>query len=55
MFEEDEGNFYRNTADKKEYKGTIPSIDRFVTFWSGIWEDDTKTPKKSGCKQQLVG
>ena len=31
MFEEDEGNF-RNTADKKEYKGTVPSIDRFVTF-----------------------
>ena len=55
MFEEDEGNFYRNAVDKKEYKGTIPSIDRFVTFWGGIWEDDTKTPKKSGCKQQLVG
>ena len=45
MFEEDEGNFFRNTADKKEYKGTVPSIDRFVTFWGGIWEDDTKTPK----------
>ena len=27
MFEEDEGNFFRNTADKKEYKGTVPSID----------------------------
>ena len=46
MFEEDEGNFFRNTADKKEYKGTVPSIDRFVTFWGGIWEDDTKTPKR---------
>ena len=22
MFEEDEVNFFRNTADKKEYKGT---------------------------------
>ena len=45
MFEEDEGNS-RNTADKKEYKGTVPSIDRFVTFWGGIWEDDTKAPKR---------
>ena len=27
MFEEDEGNFFRITADKKEYKGTVPSID----------------------------
>ena len=42
MFEEDE----RDTADKKEYKRTVPSIDRFVTFWGGIWEDDTKTPKR---------
>ena len=32
MFEEDQGNFLRNIADKKEYKGTVPSIDRFVTF-----------------------
>ena len=46
MFEEDEGNFFRNTADKKEYKGTVPSIDRFVTFSGGIWENDTKTPKR---------
>ena len=46
MFEEDEDIFSRNTADKKEYKGTFPSIDRFVTFWGGIWEDDTKTPKR---------
>ena len=45
MFEEDEGNFVRNAANKKEYKGTVPSIDRFVTFWDGIWEDDTKTLK----------
>ena len=45
MFEEDEGNFFRNAANKKEYKGTVPSIDRFVTFWDGIWEDDTKTLK----------
>ena len=42
MFEEDE----RDTADKKEYKRTVPTIDRFVTFWGGIWEDDTKTPKR---------
>ena len=27
MFEEDEGNFFRNTTDKKEYKGMVPSID----------------------------
>ena len=46
MFEEDEGNFFRNTADKKEYKGTVPSIDRFVTFSGEIWENDTKTPKR---------
>ena len=46
MFEEDEVNFYRNTADKKKYKGTVPNIDRFVTFWGGIWEDVTKTPKR---------
>ena len=45
MFEEDEDNFFRNTGDKKEYKQTFPSIDRFVTFWVGIWEDDTKIPK----------
>ena len=46
MFEEDEGNFFRNTADKKEHKGTVPSIDRLVTFWGGIWGGDTKTPKR---------
>ena len=46
MFEEDEGNFYGTTGDKKENKGTVPSIDRFVTFWGGIWKDDTKTSKK---------
>ena len=45
-FEEDEGNFFRNTTDKKEYKGMVSSIDRFVTFWGGIWQDDTKTPKR---------
>ena len=42
IFEEDE----RDTADKKEYKRTVPSIDQFVTFWGGIWEDDTKNSKK---------
>ena len=46
MFEEDEDNLYGNTANKNKYKGTLPSIDRFVTFWGGIWEDDTKTPKR---------
>ena len=46
MFEEDKINFFRNADDKKEYKGTVPSIDRFMTFWSGIWEDDTKTIKR---------
>ena len=46
MFEEDDINFFRNTDDKKECKGTVPSIDdRFMTFWGGIWEDDTKTIK----------
>ena len=45
-FEEDEGNFFRNTTDKKEYKGMVSSIDRFVTFWGGIWQGDTKTPKR---------
>ena len=46
MFEEDEGKIFRNTAKKKEYKGTVPSIDWFVTFCGRIWDDDTKTPKR---------
>ena len=46
MFEEGEGGFFGNTANKKEQKATVPSIDRFVTFWGGTWEDDTKTPKR---------
>ena len=45
MLEEDEGNFFRNTADKNEYKGTVPS-DQFVSFLGEIWEDNTKTPKR---------
>ena len=46
MFEKDKGKFFRNTANKKEYKGMVPSIDQFVTFWSGIWEDDSRTPER---------
>ena len=46
IFEEDEGNFFRSTVDKKEYKGTVASVDRFVTFWGGIWDNDTKAPKR---------
>ena len=46
MFEEDEGKISRNTAKKKEHKGTAPSIDWFVNFWGGIWDEDTKTPKR---------
>ena len=51
MFEEDEGNFFRNTADKKEYKGTVPSIDRFVTFWVEYGKMKQKHQKESGCRQ----
>ena len=51
MFEEDEANFFRNKADKKKHKGKVPSIDWFVTIWGGIWENDTKHEKESGCKQ----
>ena len=24
--------------------GRVPSIDKFTDFWTGIWEDDSKTP-----------
>ena len=51
MFEEDEGNFCRNTTDKKEYKGTVPSIDRFVTCRGKMTQ---KHQKESGCKQYLI-
>ena len=46
MFKEDEGMFYRRINGKKKRQGKVPEMDKFVTFWAGIWEDDNITPNR---------
>ena len=29
----------------KQLKGTVPTMEKFEEFWTGIWEDNTKTPQ----------
>ena len=44
MFVRNEGSFYRQTKKLKKQVGRVPSIDKFTNLWTGIWEDDSKTP-----------
>ena len=46
MFQEDQGMFYRKTQGTKQLKGKVPRMEKFEEFWVGIWEDNTKTPKR---------
>ena len=43
MFQEDQGMFYRKTQRMKQQKGKAPKMETFEEFWTGIWEDNTKT------------
>ena len=45
-FREDQGRFYRNIQGKQEQKGKEQNIDRCLTFWAGLWEDESLTPHK---------
>ena len=44
MFVRNEGTFYRQTKKWEKQVGRVPSINKFTDFWTGIWEDDSKTP-----------
>ena len=44
MFVRNEGTFYRQMKKLEKQVGRVPSINKFTSFWAGIWEDDSKTP-----------
>ena len=44
MFIRNEGTFYIQTKKLEKQVGRVPSINKFIDFWEGIWEDDSKTP-----------
>ena len=44
MFVQNEGTLCRQTKKLEKQVGRVPSIDKFIDFWAGIWEDDSKTP-----------
>ena len=43
MFVASEGSFYRDLRQSGEREGQVPAVDKFVDFWSNIWEDDSVT------------
>ena len=44
LFKENQSVLFQ---DEREYVGQIPSIDAFVDFWGGIWEERGETPKQT--------
>ena len=39
------------TNEKSKYKGQVPTMNKFVKFWTGIWEDESETSKKKWIEQ----
>ena len=39
----DEGNFHKKTCERSKYKRQAPTMDKFMKFWAGIWEDEVET------------
>ena len=48
MFQEDQGNFYRSIKAKQERKGNVRKMEKFVSSWAGIWEDESITQRMDG-------
>ena len=46
MFKDDERRFYRSINCINNKKGEFPDMEKFVGFWTEIWEDETETPHK---------
>ena len=46
MFQEDQEMFSRKTQGTKQLKGNVPRMEKCEEFWAGIWENNTKTPKR---------
>ena len=40
IFENDQINFYRRIEKNNKYEGKTPEVDKFINFWSGIWQND---------------
>ena len=46
MFQKDQAMFYIKTQGTKQLRRKVPRMEKFEEFWAGIWEDNTKTPKR---------
>ena len=46
IFQKDDGNFYRKVDETSEYTGQIPNSEKFVNFWTSIWEDERTIPHR---------
>ena len=46
MFQDDQEMFSKKAQGTKQLKGHVPKMEKFEEFWAGIWENNTKTPKR---------
>ena len=56
LFQRDQKVFFRSLEGSEAHEGDMPEMEKFVTFWGGIWERDDKTPNMpwmQEVKQQL--
>ena len=44
MFQKDQKNFFRTLEKIEKHEGEMPTMEKFVEFWEGIWEQDEATP-----------
>ena len=44
MFQNDQRAFFRKLEEKRNRKGQMPEMDKFIEFWGGIWERREDTP-----------
>ena len=46
IFLKGEGDFYKKTNKRSDYKGQVPTMDKSMKFLAGILENERETPSK---------
>lgn len=54
ILQKDVGNLYKKTNERSKHKRQVPTIDKFVEFWAGIWKDKSETPKSNEIIKQSM-
>ena len=44
MFQRDQKSFFRSLEAEEKKEGELPTMEKFVEFWGGIWEQSERTP-----------